>query len=151
MSDIVLSKLLLLVLGLVIVVPRLACLECPRRKPVATGLADGDGVPDPPVSVLMRDNGVEGTDPVAMAFSRPAETPLALTGPVSLFSDGVAGPEPDDMSALPSSELASKSSGGKRSFSISDLRLCLISAWKTTEGGCDLRILESGDGIPDAL
>jgi hypothetical protein len=38
MSDIVLSKLLLLVLGLVIVVPKLAVLACPLLSPGVEGL-----------------------------------------------------------------------------------------------------------------
>jgi len=59
---------------------------------------------------------------LVMTFSRPALTPFALTpGCSSDFSWGVDGC--DDIIALPSSESASKSSGGRRSFSISDLRL----------------------------
>lgn len=127
-----LSKLLLRVLGLVIVVPRLAFLPCPRLKlgVPTTGLPTGDGEPDPAApadawSVLIRDMGDAGncTDPaVAIACSNPAETPFVLSGAASVkYSPGVVGWEL--MSAFPSSESASKSSGGRRSFSISDLRL----------------------------
>lgn len=127
----VLSKLLLRVLGLVIVVPRLACLEWPRLKPPTTGLTglvgvvgeykdDGD-FGECPGDVLILVS-VAGSAPDDIAFSSPAATPLGLTGGGgdSGFSAGVEG---CDMIALPSSESASKSSGGSRSFSISDLRL----------------------------
>jgi hypothetical protein len=135
----VLSKLLRLVLGLVIVVPKLACRECPRLNPPPrdgliglvglvgeytgeTGVCVGVG----DVLVLMLVSGVLAE----MTFSSLAATPLGVTGggSVSGFSEGVVGT--DDMMALPSSESASKRSGGSRSFSISDLRLgeC-VSRW----------------------
>ncbi len=50
MSEIVLSMLRLRVLGLVIVVPKLACLACPRRKP------------DPSAGLLVLDVGDIGAD-----------------------------------------------------------------------------------------
>ena len=108
MSEIVLSRLRRLVLGLVMVVPRLAVLPWPRLNDAPI---DGDVEPG------VGDVGVPPSD--AMTRSRAAETPLAGTGdPVS--SDGVGG---FDIIARPSSEFASYRSGGKRSFSISDLRL----------------------------
>lgn len=108
MSEIVLSKLRRLVLGLVMVVPRLAVLPWPRLN----GAAIDDDV-EPGVG----DKGAPTSD--SMTRSRAAETPFAGTGdPVS--SDGVGG---FDIIARPSSEFASYSSGGRRSFSISDLRL----------------------------
>ena len=128
-SDIVLSKLLRLVLGLVIVVPKLACRECPRLKPPPrdglmglVGLV-GEYTGEPGICtgglVLMLARG----KPAVITFSSLAVTPLGVMGggTVSGFSDGVVGS--DDMMALPSSESASKRSGGSRSFSISDLRL----------------------------
>jgi len=123
---IVLSKLLLLVLGLVIVVPRLACRECPRLNGPDVGdvgLA-GDEVGDiVGVVVLMVLSG-GGTVPVPleeMVASRTAVTPLALIGMESRSPAGVVGSELE-MMARPSSEVASYSSGGSLSFSISDLR-----------------------------
>lgn len=71
--------------------------------------------------VFMRDRGA-----LDVSFSRVSATPFGVTGgawmPLSL---GVPGSEedPDTNMALPSSESASKRSGGRRSFSISDLRL----------------------------
>ena len=108
-------------LGLVIVVPKLACLECPRLNPAgdAIGLACD---PDGGVDVLIRDSGIPRA---AISFSRPSGTPLAgiaFGGPEMSGSPGVVGIELDRM-ALPSTESASKSSGGRRSFSISDFRL----------------------------
>ena len=122
MSDIVLSKLLLRVLGLVIVVPRLACLECPLLNPpgdVLVGLCGENA-----------DGGVGAGDvlifPGVTFLSNPAATPFDVTGSgaTSAVSAGVVGCE---MMALPASDSASNKSGGKRSFSISDLRLCLVS------------------------
>lgn len=74
------------------------------------------------VEVLIRDKGVTR---VAMILSSPSETPLAGTPLVNALasgSDGVVGNELE-IKAFPSSESASKSSGGRRSFSISDFRL----------------------------
>lgn len=104
----VLSKLRRLVLGLVIVVPRLAPLLWPRLEggPIVgnTEMGAGDvGVPPPE----------------AMARSSAAVTPLAGTGD-DVSSDGDGG---FDIIARPCCESASYSSGGRRSFSISDLRL----------------------------
>jgi hypothetical protein len=126
MSDIVLSKLLLRVLGLVIVVPRLACLECPLLNPPGDTLvglcgenADVGGVGVGDVSIF----------PGVAFFSNPAATPFDVTGSgaTSAVSAGVVGCE---MMALPSSEAGSNKSGGKRSFSISALRLHLVSRCK---------------------
>jgi hypothetical protein len=65
-----------------------------------------------------------GTAPELIACCRPSLTPLGDTGGgESTFSRGVDGCEPDCNIALPSSESASNNSGGRRSFSISDLRL----------------------------
>ena len=108
MSEIVLSRLRRLVLGLVMVVPRLAVLLWPR---LSGGTIDGDAVPG------VGDVGVPL--PEAMARSRAAETPLAGTGD-AVSSDGDGG---FDIIARPFWESASYSSGGRRSFSISDLRL----------------------------
>jgi hypothetical protein len=104
----VLSRLRRLVLGLVIVVPRLAVLLCPRLDggPIAGNVEPGVGnVGVPP--------------PESMTRSRAADTPFAGTGD-AVSSDGVGG---FDIIARPASEFASYSSGGRRSFSISDLRL----------------------------
>jgi len=71
--------------------------------------------------------------PAEMAFSSLALMPLGVTGggAASGLSEGVVG---SDMIALPSSESASKSSGGSRSFSISDLRLVgCVSRWKEAQ------------------
>lgn len=152
MRDIVLSKLLLRVLGLVIVVPRLACLEWPRLTPPMAGLpetGDGEPVPGPTVEeVLIRER---GGVPEAIACSNPAETPSAFKG-AEAVSPGVVGWEP--IKALPSSESASKSSGGSLSFSISDLRL--FQRWCQSIGRParrtpDVRILEAIDCVLDSL
>jgi hypothetical protein len=106
-SEMVLSKLRRLVLGLVMVVPRLAALLWPRLGgPIAGNIELGVG-----------DVGVP--PPKAMARSSAAVTPLAGTGD-DVSSDGDGG---FDIIALPCCESASYSSGGRRSFSISDLRL----------------------------
>lgn len=142
MSDIVLSKLLRLVLGLVIVVPRLAWRECPRlNAPGTVGLVGLVGVVGL-VGEYTGETGVCGVEgalvlmlvmvPADIAFSSLALTPLGVTGggAVSGLSVGVVG---RDMMALPSSESASKRSGGSRSFSISDLRLneCVMTRKET--------------------
>ena len=73
-----------------------------------------------------------------ITFSKPSATPFGETmGGGMPDSEGVVGCE--DKIALPSSESASKSSGGRRSFSISDLRLLVMDVrrfptreqWKT--------------------
>ena len=124
MSDIVLSRLRRRVLGLVIVVPRLACRPCPRRNGDAV---DDKGDPgemgDPgegscPSDVLIA---VGGAGVVAMTCSSAAATPLGDTVGAVASSDGVAGWE--EMRPLPSSDSGSYRSGGRRSFSISDFRL----------------------------
>lgn len=74
-----LSKLRLRVLGLVIVVPKLACLECPRLNPpglvglVGEYTADGVFGDASEVSICVR-------APEDIASLRPAVTPLADTG-----------------------------------------------------------------------
>lgn len=126
MSDIVLSMLRRRVLGLVIVVPRLALRACPRLYPPGDGIVGLVGVWIPPgpeiVEVVIRAS-PEGGPRSARSFSKPSLTPLGATGPgCGMLSEGVTGNE-DDSIARPSSDSASNSSGGKRSFSISDLRL----------------------------
>ena len=103
-----LSRLRRLVLGLVIVVPRLAVLPCPRLDggPIAGNVEPGVGN----VGVPLLE---------AMTRSRAADTPFAGTGE-AVSSEGDGG---FDIIARPSWEFASYSSGGRRSFSISDLRL----------------------------
>jgi hypothetical protein len=79
-SEIVLSKLRRLVLGLVIVVPRLAVLLWPRLVdggPIAGNVEPGVGIVGPPLLE-------------AMARSRAAETPFAGTGG-DVSSDGDGG------------------------------------------------------------
>lgn len=78
-SDIVLSRLRRLVLGLVIVVPRLAVLLWPRLDggPIAGNVEPGVGNVGLPLLV-------------AMTCSRAAETPLAGTGD-DISSDGDGG------------------------------------------------------------
>ena len=108
------------------VVPKLACLECPLLGPPALpgvmGLVGdvGDGTGE----VLILDR-VGETLLGEIAFSRPSLTPLGVISWCgdSGCSDGVDGSDDESM-AFPSSESASKSSGGRRSFSMSDLRLC---------------------------
>jgi len=79
----VLSMLRLLVLGLVIVVPKLAWRPCPRRNGDDPEVGDaGESVPSEP--------GKEGTDPLEMASSRAAATPLAGGG-ADVPSEGVVG------------------------------------------------------------
>jgi len=79
------------VLGLVIVVPKLACLEWPRLNPpggdIPTGLP-GDGTGDT-VDVLIRDPGVPRS---AITLASPSATPLGDTGAGwAVLSDGVVG------------------------------------------------------------
>lgn len=112
----VLSRLLRLLLGLVIVVPRLACRPCPRRKGAAEGEVGDAGEPGVPG---VTGEGDDDAEPLDRAASRPDVRPLAETGAVA-SSAGVDG---CDASALPSSESASNNSGGRRSFSMSDFRL----------------------------
>lgn len=105
--------------------PKLACLEWPLLKPPALGglegLAGDVGVCVGEMSILER---VEGMAPDEIALSRLSATPLGLTGTVagSIPSAGLAGSDAEII-AFPSSESTSKSSGGSRSFSMSDLRL----------------------------
>ncbi len=124
MSDIVLSRLRRRVLGLVMVVPKLACRPWPRRKGDAIDdIGDEGEIGDPgdggwPSDVLMAAGSVGGA---AMTCSNAAVTPLGDTGGAVESSAGVAGWE--EMRPLPSSDSGSYKSGGRRSFSISDFRL----------------------------
>ncbi len=105
----VLSKLLRLLLGLVIVVPKLAC----RPWPLLNGAAEGDvGEPGEPVGEYAGEAElvrwcVGVIVPLEIAASILAATPLAATGVlgVSSCSEGVVGTE--FRMALPSSESAS--------------------------------------------
>ena len=113
------------VLGLVIVVPRLACRPWPRRNGIAGPELDEDGVGGP--------IGLDGA--LDKASSSAAATPLGGISPLNWGSStGVWGSD-DEIYALPSSESTSNSSGGSRSFSISDLRLdwCVIVRVSTNE------------------
>ena len=124
MSDIVLSRLRRRVLGLVMVVPKLAWRPCPRRNgdaPADIGdvgeMGDaGDG--SWPSDVLI---GAGSVGVLAMTCSRAAATPFGDTGGGSESSAGVVGWE--EMRPFPSSDSGSYRSGGKRSFSMSDFRL----------------------------
>lgn len=82
------SRLLRLVLGLVIVVPRLACRPCPRLK----GEGEIDDVGEKGSVGDDGEIGEPGTEPesLVMIFSSAALTPFAGTGAVSLAS-GVVG------------------------------------------------------------
>jgi hypothetical protein len=115
--EMVVSILRRRVLGLVIVVPRLACRPCPRLNGIPHG---EEGVPG--------ETG-EAIESPLMAASRPkarleGEMGVANSSTGVWWLDGF-----DcgfDMYALVSSAL--KSSGGRRSFSISDFRLLNINA-----------------------
>jgi hypothetical protein len=100
------------VLGLVIVVPKLACRPWPRRNGIGGPEPDdGEGGP----------MGLDGA--LDRASSSAAATPLGGTSSFDWESSpGVWGSE-DEIYALPSAESTSTKSGGSRSFSISDLRL----------------------------
>jgi hypothetical protein len=127
------------VLGLVIVVPRLACRPCPRLNGIADGEAEGEGVPVAEPRLLVGGtavSSVSGAPSPTLSAPAPAPRSSAAGEVAGSLSVGVAGMgedapdeglevelEPEDMSALPSSEVASTSSGGRRSFSMSDLRL----------------------------
>ena len=75
-----LSRLLLLLLGLVIVVPKLACLECPFLDEGEIGLMDwgleGEGCEREDVAVLIR----EGMGLLAITLSRLSATPFGAGG-----------------------------------------------------------------------
>lgn len=77
MSEMVLSMLRLRVLGLVIVVPRLACLPCPRRK------ADG-----PRAGLLVLDVGDIGADPGVCGSAADGDDmePFATAASMAAFS-----------------------------------------------------------------
>lgn len=120
MSEIVLSMLRVRVLGLVIVVPRLACLACPRRKAdvARAGLLALDG------GDIGADPGVCGSttfdddmETFATAVSMIAFSPFGEdTG-----SEGSSGVVEDDRWGATLS--GSTKWGGRRSFSISERRL----------------------------
>lgn len=100
MSDIVLSMLLRRVLGLVIVVPRLAWRPCPRLKDTGGGPVGDAGEPG-----VLGPDVLEGVmEPVEIACSRACATPAGGGGDAGEPS-GDAGP--DDRIALPSSDSAS--------------------------------------------
>jgi hypothetical protein len=132
MRLIVLSMLRLLVLGLVIVVPKLACRPWPRRNAVVglvgeLGLVLPEtGEPKVPPRVVgevlvLRESG--GAPPFCCARAASRLAAVIAADMSRSCSAGVDGMEDDEMMALPSSDEASNSSGGSRSFSISDLRL----------------------------
>ena len=100
------------VLGLVIVVPKLACRAWPRRN--------GVGGPEPDIGVV----GVEGPTGLEGALENTsASSPFGEDSRLALESSAAVSGNEDEMYALPSSDSASTKSGGNRSFSMSDLRL----------------------------
>ncbi len=106
------------VLGLVIVVPKLACRPWPRLNGV-TG-------PEPAIGEI-GEVGVDG--PMGLEGALENASSKAVSTPFGEYprfacgsSAGVPGSD-DEIYALPSSESASTRSGGSRSFSMSDLRL----------------------------
>ena len=103
MSDIVLSRLLRRVLGLVIVVPRLAWRPWPRRKGEAAEIGDIGDMGEPGVAGAEVLIGVTVGVP-AMTCSRASVTPFGETG-ATISSCGVAGCE--EMRPLPSSDSGS--------------------------------------------
>ncbi len=110
-----LSRLRRRVLGLVIVVPKLAWRACPARLKGDIDEGDEGDVGE------MGEMGEGGAGLlVVITRSSASLTPFAGTGEEGVAS-GVLG---CDIIALPSSDSASYKSGGRRSFSISDLRLC---------------------------
>ena len=119
-SDMVLSRLRRRVDGDVIVVPRLACRPCPRRNGDTPDTGDVGDNGEPGAGGGGAPSAAVGCVPVAMACSSAAVTPLGETGG-TVSSAGVVGCE--EMRPLPSSDSGSYNSGGRRSFSISDLRL----------------------------
>lgn len=136
-SEMVLSRLRLLVLGLVMVVPRLAWRPCPRLN------GDVDGM----LTVEDAELGVGGRVPPEMTSSRAAATPLAGMGAeVSSAGDGGL-----VIIARPSSESASYRSGGRRSFSMSDLRLVYVNNGISHRTETHVRIVEVGDSILDSF
>ena len=135
------------VLGLVIVVPKLACRPWPRRN----------GVPGPEPVVRVGVWGLIGLEGVLEnASSSAASTPFGV-GVKSRSSwepsAGVSGSE-DEIYALPSSEFASTRSGGNRSFSMSDLRLQgreRVSDTDARRKMKGIRVIESPDGLLDSF
>jgi len=84
------------------------------------GAPTGEAFPGTPVAVLIWERGL--LRPL-FCFSSPSAIPVAVIGVCcEAVSLGVLGTDEDKI-ALPSSESASNSSGGNRSFSISDFRL----------------------------
>ena len=123
-----LSMLRIRVLGLVLVVPRLALRECPRFIDVTNcsfgvALADGDGDGDDDVEAL--DDDGEATAALRpIAASRSSARPFNGVRSSCLSADGLHAPVAGfDRIALPASDSTSTNSGGRRSFSMSDLRL----------------------------
>lgn len=110
------------VLGLVIVVPRLTCRVCPRRNGAAVGEGDALALAG---LVLPRVGGtvVSSLRSACMTLAEANEAAAAGSGSVGVTGIEDEPDDDEDMSAFPSSDAASMSSGGKRSFSMSDLRL----------------------------
>lgn len=141
-NEIVLSILRLLVLGLVFVVPRLACRACPLLNTPDVGDVMGEpNVGDEaPVDVLLIADA--GKDPNAMASSSPLV--IGVIAPDGEF-------ECEDSIGIASSDSGSTKSGGRRSFSMSDFRLCTQSlsvvSWETN----DVRVFKRRNGLFDAF
>lgn len=118
MRDIVLSMLRLLVLGLVLVVPKLCWRECPRRNIPLPGVLGeiGDGGVD-----ADGEDGNTGDDNDGTSSWREIASSIPFD---KGESTGEEAPDTDcDIMFLASSDSGSTRSGGSRSFSISDLRL----------------------------
>lgn len=125
MSVIVLSTLRSRVLGLVIVVPNVERRVCPRLKgekiDPASGLLVVGVIGDTGCDDVSDDEeAVEEIEPFAIAASIAALIPVGDGGSTSI-SEGVARGE-----SWGSTSSGSTSSGGRRSFSMSDLRLLKI-------------------------
>jgi hypothetical protein len=114
----------------------------PGEDPTAVGVGEG--------AMLVS---IERSLPLTNETSTPPSVEVSLAVPEAASLAGVVGNELC-MIALPSSDWASKSSGGRRSFSISDFRLdngnrlagCF---WEVKE--CYVRILETVNGLLDPL
>jgi hypothetical protein len=135
--DNVLSMLLLLVLGLVIVVPKLGRRPCPRLNCVPGGeVGDIAGVDGALIEVSIERGSAETVGWKTFAT------------PFSGASSGII--DCCETIALASSESTSKSSGGSRSFSISDFRLgddVKFSKGMMQRRNEDVRLFEIVDGL----
>jgi hypothetical protein len=142
MSDIVFSIVLLLVLGLVIVVPRLVDRTCPRL---------GGNCVD--VGAAGDTTGVRAEDGKGAPLVTKEPSPT-LPGAMGFAAPSAAAADEAEIIALPASDSASRSSGGNRSFSISCLRLDSGDQTLCQKGARNckaLRILKTGNGFLDAL